>query len=855
LYDELRERTVDYGRKQDVLYKEILLPDGAPVWMKDREKLWNAVERAEKRKDAQLAREFNFALPRELGKEQGIELAREFVKNEFVDRGMVADLFIHDGKTKDGEEQPHAHVMLSLRRIEGDGFGLKERSWNAKESLLLWREAWAEYTNRYLALNGIEQRIDHRSLAEQGIELEPQKKIGPEISRVYEARINEHARIARENGEKILEDPTIALRALTYHQSTFTHHDLGRFINRHTLDAEQFRLVYEKVKGCEQVVNLGKDDVGTDRLTTKEMLAIEEGMLKDVRLLEERGYGYGAEIWQGGKKDDREAEIGGKDGVAGSGAMELTQQQREGLEHIMGIGDIKCLVGYAGTGKSCLLSQAREMWERGGYEVHGVTLAGIAAENLEFSSGIESRTLASRGYYWDQGEERLCKHDVLVVDEAGMLGSRQLGRILEEVVEGGAKVVLLGDPQQLQSIEAGGAFRAVIEQTGFLELTEVKRQREEWQQEATKEFALRYVEEALGLYEQHDCVHCYGTQAEAKKALVERWNDTRLGEPTKSQIILAYTRRDVQELNELARDYRKRGDELLAEERILTSNGYKDFAIDDRIYFLQNNRELGVKNGTLGTIEAIELSSDGLFVTEVMVRLDGNSREEQSKSVTFNPNRYNHITHGYVATIHKAQGVTVDRSYVLASEHLDSHATYVGMSRHRERVDLYWSQEEFSNRQELIQALDRDRSKDITLDYVNVSNSLEPALGGVSKEQTAREDLESFHKRFEQENPTYAATIRDDLESSRKLYNKVEPLVGQYYELERNYEELRIKGESEFDTIKARCSLERCASEVCQSKSAMDYLHKHDQDLFQEMEKLRGLEQTKQMTKGFELEL
>ena len=137
LYDERQERLIDYTRKQDVAYKEILLPGEAPLWMSDREKLWNAVEMGEKRKDAQLAREFNFALPKELSLAQNIELARAFVEKEFVSRGMVADLCIHDHKTPEGEEQPHAHVMLTMREVTENGFGLKNRDWNAKENIFL----------------------------------------------------------------------------------------------------------------------------------------------------------------------------------------------------------------------------------------------------------------------------------------------------------------------------------------------------------------------------------------------------------------------------------------------------------------------------------------------------------------------------------------------------------------------------------------------------------------------------------------------------------------------------------------------------------------------------------------------
>ena len=153
--------------------------------MKDREKLWDGVESFEKRKDAQLAREFNFALPRELSLEQNIALAKEFVEREFVNRGMVADLCVHNDQMESGERQPHAHVMLTMREITPEGFGQKVREWNAKENILEWREAWAEVANRHLFLSGNDVTIDHRSFKAQGIELEPQHKIGSSVAKGY----------------------------------------------------------------------------------------------------------------------------------------------------------------------------------------------------------------------------------------------------------------------------------------------------------------------------------------------------------------------------------------------------------------------------------------------------------------------------------------------------------------------------------------------------------------------------------------------------------------------------------------------------------------------------------------------
>ena len=142
LLDKRTGLTHDFLNKQsDCVYAEILLPEGTPSWMRDREKLWNTIEEVEKRSDAQLALEFTIALPKELTIEQNIHLAKEFISHEFVQLGMVADkLCFHRGH---GDEQPHLHMMLTLREITPAGFGKKMRGWNDKTLMLHWRETWA----------------------------------------------------------------------------------------------------------------------------------------------------------------------------------------------------------------------------------------------------------------------------------------------------------------------------------------------------------------------------------------------------------------------------------------------------------------------------------------------------------------------------------------------------------------------------------------------------------------------------------------------------------------------------------------------------------------------------------------
>ena len=182
LQDERYQKLHDYTRKGGILHKEILAPDQVPEWVSDRGRLWNAVEAKERRKDAQLAREMILALPRELDPGQQRELVAGFVNDNFVARGMVADVSLHLSHASDGGDQPHAHVLLTTREIGPDGFGKKNREWNDRGLLKDWRKQWADQVNRTLEEGGFDARVDHRSLKDQGIERDPEPKLGPDAA-------------------------------------------------------------------------------------------------------------------------------------------------------------------------------------------------------------------------------------------------------------------------------------------------------------------------------------------------------------------------------------------------------------------------------------------------------------------------------------------------------------------------------------------------------------------------------------------------------------------------------------------------------------------------------------------------
>jgi Ti-type conjugative transfer relaxase TraA len=701
LRDERQGRAQDFTAKRGVIHSEVMLPEHAPEAWSDRERLWNDVEAFEVRKDAQLAREVEFALPREMTPAQGIELARDFAQSEFVGLGMIADLNVHWDIGENSMPKPHAHVMLTLRSVDTNGFGPKVRDWNRTEMVERWRERWAELANERLAELDIDARIDHRSLEAQGIALEPQSQIGAPAQRIEtegtEAdRAELHRKIARNNGARIIANPSIALDAITHQQSTVTRRDMAKFAHRHSDGIDQFNEVMGAMRNAPDLVQLGKDGRGEDRFTTRDMIEAEQRLHRAAELMTERERHEVDDA-------DRQAALA----RAEQRGLVLSGEQADALAHVTDGRDLGIMVGHAGTGKSALLGLAREAWEAAGYEVRGVTLSGIAAENLESGSGIASRTIASLEHGWGQGRDLLTIRDVLVIDEAGMVGTRQLERVLSHAAQARAKVVLVGDPKQLQSIEAGAAFRSIHERHGGTEIGEVRRQREDWQRDATRGLANGKPGHALEAYHSHGMVHEARTREQARGDLIDRWDRDRQASPDKSRIILTHTNDEVRALNEAARERIRAAGDLGEDVRVTVERGERNFASGDRVMFLQNERGLGVKNGTLGAIEQVSARS-------MTVRTD------DGRSVAFDLRDYNRIDHGYAATIHKAQGITVDRTYVLATPGMDAHASYVALSRHRDGMDLHYGRDDFAGQDRLVRTLSRDRAKDMASDYEQI---------------------------------------------------------------------------------------------------------------------------------------
>jgi len=391
----------------------------------------------------------------------------------------------------------------------------------------------------------------------------------------------------------------------------------------------------------------------------------------------------------------------------------LSPEQEAALRYVtLEDGLISCVVGVAGSGKTTLMRAVRESFERSGRRVIGAALSAQAARKLEKGSGIESRTVARLlrdlerkplqllGHHarqllraarkkrtWRLKRETLGRTDVLVVDEAALVGTVQLEALVRHATRAGAKLVLVGDHRQLQSIEAGGGFAAVVREFGAARLEIVRRQQREWMRQAVLELTEGDVDCALSLYASHGRVSVARDKAGAIAELIRDWARERTPELADT-LILGTTREEVRHLNLAAQAERRRAGALGP--AITVGSGALHEG--DRVVFTSNHRGLGVMNGDRGTLERVHALVPNRFA-RMTFRLDREDEKGQPVRVTFTPSSFDAVELGYAATAHKAQGVTVSKSFVLGGGWMQSRElALVQLSRHTDDARLYVSE-------------------------------------------------------------------------------------------------------------------------------------------------------------------
>lgn len=509
LVDQQTGETFNYTNKAFVEHVEILVPENAPQWIRDiakeceiskqtaLQKLSDKLEAAEKRCDARVYREIEFSLPRELTNQQNLEWTKSFIQKACLEKGMMAILNFHsDIDEKTGERKPHCHVLLSTRELTENGFNEhKQREWNKQEVLEEWRELCAQFQNQALAQHGHDVQVNHRSYADQGItEILPQSKRGKAVMQMAaqgkpsekQARFDA---VRLKNQFQIVKNPELIFKVVTSNHATFTKHDVARVLNRYIDDPQQYNLLYQRLVNSSELIHL-KDGV----FTTHTILRSEMDLVKTAELLTMKDTHKVLEsvIDQAIAAQNEKLKKYG----------ELSADQISAIRLMLSSSQISCVVGFAGAGKTTSLEAAKEALEISGYKVLGLAPTGRAVDNMT-KSGVRSLTLHKFLWAHSQGRERISAKTVLVLDEAGMVDSRRFSELMALVKASGAKLVSIGDGNQLQAVEAGPAFRLLTHRIQPAVLETVIRQKTDWQREATSLFGAGKARAALELYQKN----------------------------------------------------------------------------------------------------------------------------------------------------------------------------------------------------------------------------------------------------------------------------------------------------------------------------------------------------------------
>jgi Ti-type conjugative transfer relaxase TraA len=624
-------------------------------------------------------------------------------------RGFVAAAFRHRS-SRAGDPLLHTHVVVANATQAEDG------RWTALDGRELYRHAktagylyqaalraelsrelglrWHAAENGCADLEGVSRRvIEHfsqrraeilelmglrgessaRAAQVATLETRRRKDYGVPVYRLREqwrARAAEHGldrraltRVLRPLPNRRLDATDLAERlegpdGLTRDSSSFTRRDVLQAFAGHARDGATVASIESRADGFlarNGIVEL-EPRAGERRYSTSELLQIETAAIdhaqraRPVPTVTERAL---------------TSALASRPSITAEQGQLMTALTRSGRA-------VEVVRAPAGTGKTFALDAAREAWHTSGVSVFGCALSAKAAGELRDQAAIDTTTIARLTFALEKGA-RLVGGSVLVVDEAGMVGTRDLARLISATQEAQAKLILVGDDRQLPEIQAGGLFSALADRIGAIELTEVRRQNEPWDRDALAALRDGDLDHFARAYYDHGRIVAAPNADTARAALVDDWwSATECGAQA---LMIAHRRADVADLNRRAREHMRAAGRL-GDDALVT--GDRAFAVGDRVVTTRNDRRLGVVNGDSGTLTRI---SHGSLTVELDrgVRVEIHAREGR-------------LEHGYAITAHRAQGATVDRAFVLGSDGLYRDYRewgYTALSRHRAEARFY----------------------------------------------------------------------------------------------------------------------------------------------------------------------
>jgi Ti-type conjugative transfer relaxase TraA len=489
-------------------------------------------------------------------------------------------------------------------------------------------------------------------------------------------------------------DAGAVLDAMTKQRATFTAAQLERAIQKEiyapigSSDAQKRTVELERAQfgnailSHPDVVRLSeRPDGPTARYTTRAVIEGELHVLQAAAGL--------AENKSHGLSDEQRFAV-----LNSARHGDVSREQAHAFRWATGAEGLAIIDGFAGTGKSRVTVPVREAYETAGYRVIGLAWQNRVVQAMAKDGFDHAGTVKRELFMLANGRQKWDSRTVVMVDEAAMLDTAHLAMITAYARDAGAKLILAGDDRQLSSIERGGMFSVLRDRYGAATLTEIRRQHQGDERRASEFFAEGKFHQALGVYEAKGAIHWTRTQPEARAELLATYERDVAAGRNKSRFIFAYTNADVAALNEGARAVHRKLGQLGEDHQLDSADGKRAFATGDRIQFTATDKKRGIYNGEVGKLTAIDGS-------HISVKLDS------GKEISLDTEAFQGFRHGYAGTIYKGQGDTVDQSYLYHSQPWQAAASYVGMTRHREKAALFVARNTAPNLDQLAQQMAR----------------------------------------------------------------------------------------------------------------------------------------------------
>ena len=775
----------DYSSKGGLASSRIFAPEHAPEWVYDREKLWNKCEQAENRCDGVTAGKIMVALPNEFSEEQNIALAEELIL-PMINGGLVVDVNIHN----DRENNRHLHGMHSTRELVENRYGemefskFKNRDFKGPKWVKEYREYVADTINKHYKMNGFTLEVTHKSYRELGIDLIPGVHEGP-ASSIKNSELTElNRQIAAENAERIKAKPSIVLDVLGMNNPVFTKEqiaielekrlhagiDFSKIDDIESMQKElsaTFISLYEKILVCPEISQVVEADLkGRTLYTTTKRLELEERFSQGVLVMKNRNnhvlglsdsdldhLSFSEKI--GVKVRDIKSdtidfvnEKTGLDLEKPKQVISLSDEQRGAVVNVLNGSDISVLEGIPGAGKTTAMREIVRQYKKAGFTVIGTAPSSAASLELAKATGIECKNASQWRKEWlkEQGKKfelvlrgdyfkedlyqnngsSLTKKHVMIIDEASMMELANTDYFVSEAKRVGAKILFVGDSNQLSPVGWAGALNEAISICGSEVLSQSRRQQNASHQEATKLLSQYRVREALDIYWQEGAIKVAENESEANsmavRSFVESYVKTAHATQRddlvsiRSKAIGVFENKTREMINTQVREQLKEAGVLKgAEYRVLVGSSIKDgkkekqylnLSRGEQIVFARNANRLGkggIFNGELGTILKISKpNKDALAKIDILVHRASGKKEK----VTLDLNelegnkftgKYFHdemsIDYGYALTSHKMQGASIDDFVAMVEKNVGFEVLNVLATRHKQNLEIVVSKE------------------------------------------------------------------------------------------------------------------------------------------------------------------